>query len=691
MAAVSPAENSVWHVPVLVRCAVSHDWISGIGQGARKFLKLGRYEVVRELGKGAMGVVYLAKDPLIGRLVALKTIRPASAVDDDEAKEFQQRFLREAQAAGILSHPAIVTVHDIGQDAESGVSFIAMEYVEGQNLKEFLSQGKSMPPAEVAEILAQIAEALDFAHAKGIVHRDVKPANIMLCGESRAKITDFGIAKIASISANLTTTGQFLGTPNYMAPEQVKGTRVDGRTDIFSLGIVLYETLVRRKPFGGDSLTSISYKIVHEGYTPVTDIDPSLPDGLDTVIRRSLAKDPGQRYQRAKDLAIELRAAAQGAVIPKKVGPVNFEQTVMGEEKIPTIEIPFPDAHGGVDAGAEPEPFPEASPRKFSGSGSVPTRPGAGRRPVLELKQFLRPLQRPIPTAVFLGVILALLVSLVITGIVIDRQKVPLPDVDEKREALVARQRTLRTDADVLLRQGDIEGAYKKYQELRQIAPNSPTIRNILIRLDQIRVDQLSYQQRMSQAKATYEKGMQLYDQKNYAGAIPLFEEAFHLNPTMTEAVNFLRMTREQLALQDMKSNAGGSQSRSKGARTGTSSGKRASQEAPADPTPASLVTIFESPVNSGYVLVKANGDSLVYENLWEERKSGLLRRKIPRSIHVTKQVKPGVVDIEVWVVIPSMNLQEHRQLQDTFAPGAQRTLTVTLDKSKKRVVVTLS
>src|ERR1051326_4638214 len=165
--------------------------------GEKRLLKLGRYEVVRELGKGAMGVVYLAKDPIIGRLVALKTIRAAAHADDEETKEFQQRFIREAQAAGILNHPSIVTVHDIGLDEPTGMSFIAMEYVEGQNLKEVLAQGRPLPFDQIGDIIAQVAEALDFAHAKGIVHRDVKPANIILVEGNRAKITDFGIAKIA--------------------------------------------------------------------------------------------------------------------------------------------------------------------------------------------------------------------------------------------------------------------------------------------------------------------------------------------------------------------------------------------------------------------------------------------------------------------------------------------------------------
>ena len=320
-------------------------------------MKLGRYEVVRELGKGAMGVVYLAKDPLIGRLVALKTIRAAAHADDDEAKEFQQRFIREAQAAGILNHPAIVTVHDIGQDDESGMSFIAMEFVEGQNLKEVLAQGRTLTFDQIGDVIAQVAEALDFAHSKGIVHRDVKPANIILVEGTRAKITDFGIAKIASGGGNLTTTGQFLGTPNYMAPEQIKGAPVDGRTDIFSLGICLYECLTRRKPFGGDSLTSISYKIVHEPFPPLHEINPQIPSGYEEVVAHCLAKDPAKRYQRARDLALAVRAVVRGEKPARPLEPVFADETVVTRERVidtaalPTIEMAVPAAAAAAVAG----------------------------------------------------------------------------------------------------------------------------------------------------------------------------------------------------------------------------------------------------------------------------------------------------------------------------------------------------
>ena len=273
--------------------------------GAR-LAKLGRYEVLSELGKGAMGIVYLARDPVIGRMVAIKTIRASAMGDDDsESREFRERFIREAQTAGILSHPNIVTIHDIGEDPDTQISFIAMEYIEGKTLKGLLMEKAQFTWDQVADMIAQVAEAMDYAHRKGIIHRDIKPANIIVTADEKVKITDFGIAKIAS--SNLTTTGQFLGTPNYMSPEQVSGSPVDGRSDIFSLGVVLYELLTRRKPFSGENLTAISYKIVHEDFTPPADLSSEVPPEFNPIVGRAMAKDPWNRYQRGKDFALALQ------------------------------------------------------------------------------------------------------------------------------------------------------------------------------------------------------------------------------------------------------------------------------------------------------------------------------------------------------------------------------------------------
>jgi eukaryotic-like serine/threonine-protein kinase len=306
------------------------------GASGSRLTKLGRYEVLNELGKGAMGIVYLAKDPLIGRMVAIKTIRTSSFGDDDsESREFRERFIREAQTAGILSHPNIVTIHDIGEDPETQTSYIAMEYIEGRNLKSLLAEKNRFGYEQIADIIAQVGEAIDYAHRKGIIHRDIKPANIIITTDGKVKIMDFGIAKIAS--SNLTTTGQFLGTPNYMSPEQVSGAAVDGRSDIFSLGVVLYELLTSRKPFQGENLTAISYKIVHEEFTPPAELSPEVPADFNAIVARAMAKDPWNRYQRGKDLALALHQLK--ARLEEQRALRDLGSMVSAAENMPTLRL----------------------------------------------------------------------------------------------------------------------------------------------------------------------------------------------------------------------------------------------------------------------------------------------------------------------------------------------------------------
>jgi predicted Ser/Thr protein kinase len=266
--------------------------------------QLGRYVVERVLGRGAMGVVYLARDPVIGREVALKTLNVSP--DAEEAEEFRQRFLREAQAAGRLNHPGIVTVHDAGVDPQLGVSFMAMEFIEGRTLKDLQRAGHAFAYSEVARIGAALAGALDYAHSKGVVHRDIKPANIIFTPQGLVKITDFGVARMES--SNLTATGQFIGTPNYMPPEQVIGAAVDGRSDLFSLGVVLFELLTGTRPFVGQSLTEVTYKIVHEPAPIPSQVRPGLPPAFNPIILKLLEKDPPKRYPRGAEVARALDA-----------------------------------------------------------------------------------------------------------------------------------------------------------------------------------------------------------------------------------------------------------------------------------------------------------------------------------------------------------------------------------------------
>jgi serine/threonine protein kinase len=254
--------------------------------------RIGRYEIVRELGRGAMGVVYLATDPAIGRQVAIKTIRLGEVSNAEERERLRERLFREARSAGVLSHPGIVTIYDM--EAQDDMAYIAMEYVNGPTLDQILS-GAPLAPERLFNILGQTAVALDYAHHKGIVHRDIKPANIMLTQDELVKITDFGIAKV-NTSEQFTLTGAIVGTPHYMSPEQVQGLAVDGRADQFSLAVIAFEMLTGDKPFTGDQLTTVVYKIVADEPVPAHRLNATLSQHISNVLRKGLAKKPEARY-----------------------------------------------------------------------------------------------------------------------------------------------------------------------------------------------------------------------------------------------------------------------------------------------------------------------------------------------------------------------------------------------------------
>ncbi len=274
-------------------------------------LHYGRYQVLGELGRGAMGVVYQAHDPQIDRVIALKVLRQDRVTSDD----LVQRFLKEAKAIGRLSHPNIVTVYDVGQDHDT--IFIAMEFLEGLPLNEVI-KSKSLSLDEIVLLGAQVADAVDYAHNKGIVHRDIKSTNIILTPDGQTKITDFGIAHIEDPSApQQTQAGEILGTPVYMSPEQVMSKPVDGRSDLYSLGVILYELTTGQRPFGGDNLASIFRAITQDDPIGPSSIAPSIPQALSELIVKSLGKEPSERFQTGKIMADALRTCLDS----KRPGP----------------------------------------------------------------------------------------------------------------------------------------------------------------------------------------------------------------------------------------------------------------------------------------------------------------------------------------------------------------------------------
>ena len=267
-------------------------------------VKAGRYEIVGELGRGAMGIVYKASDPVIGRTVAVKTIRLSEAGTGLSRPELLKRFQTEARAAGLLTHPNIVVVYDAGE--EDGLYYITMELVEGKSVQALLDEGHAFPLPRILRIMEQTCSALHFAHERNVVHRDIKPANLMLTADDTVKVTDFGTAKILQFGTVQQTT-HVMGTPSYMSPEQVKGRAVDGRSDIFSLGVMLYEMVTGEKPFPGQNITTVIYKIVNEEPVPPRQLNTSIHPGISDVIMKALVKDPEQRYQNCREMLEDLR------------------------------------------------------------------------------------------------------------------------------------------------------------------------------------------------------------------------------------------------------------------------------------------------------------------------------------------------------------------------------------------------
>lgn len=319
--------------------------------------RIGKFEILSLIGRGAMGTVYKARDPNIGRMVALKRISLSEFLPDDQKEEFKTRFFVEARAAGGLKHPNIITIHDV--DEADGVPFMAMEFVEGGPLSKLMKERGALPLEEASAIVRQVALGLAYAHDRGVVHRDIKPDNILLDRNGRAVVTDFGAAHINT--SELTRTGEVIGTPHYMSPEQVLGDPVDGRSDLFSLGVVFYLLLTGRRPFKGDTVSSVCYHIIHSAPEPVS-ADLHVPSRAMPILQRLLAKDKSERYQTGFELVEALNALAEEE-IPVTEGSMT--------QALGTVPTPLPGEGSPPDQGAVP-------PLRPSGPGQTQRVPPQG-------------------------------------------------------------------------------------------------------------------------------------------------------------------------------------------------------------------------------------------------------------------------------------------------------------------------
>jgi serine/threonine protein kinase len=674
--------------------------------------KLGRYEIVDEIGKGAMGVVFLARDPLIGRLVALKTFRIGYSVRDAELEQFRVRFIREAQSAGILSHPNIVTIHDVVEQSDDGLAFIAMEYVRGTNLKTLLQGDQPLTLPFVVEVISQVAEALDYAHAHRVIHRDVKPANILITADNRVKITDFGIARLDT--SNLTQEGQLLGTPNYMAPEQIQGKEVDHRADLFALGVVLYEMLTRHKPFQGENLTVVSHRIVYDHFTPPRDFVRELPPGLEPVLARALEKDPNRRYQKARDMITDLRRVsasllgANGAnddlnetqsisvmpapslVQPPPI-PGSIPRSTSGSAPAPvgtigtdhgTIHGTMATPHSGSFSMTPPPPTGSTPPFPTPTGGSVATHVSRPKRQA----------PRVSPRRVALAGGGTALLMLILAGVLFGWLQWATPSAgrsleqDRQQRQLVELLRT----GNRLLRAGDPATAARFFQTAENIAPadKKESMRKLRLAANE---QAKKFGELVGLQKQVVEhlvKAQQAIEDRRYEEAITVANAALALDPSSPEASMILASA--QTAQARLKERAQPAQRNPRVKRreeiAATTAAPVPEPSAPAAaeesvPQIAALRISFESERDGvANVRVHIDGRSVMSQNVggkgrpWRRGSNG-------GSAARTVEVKSGDAQIQVWVTPPGETAQL-TTLAGSFAGASSRNLIIRLPKS---------
>ena len=661
--------------------------------------KLGRYEVLEEIGKGAMGVVYLARDPLIGRQVALKTFRVGFSAKDQELLQFRSRFVREAQSAGILSHPNIVTIHDVVDEGSDGVCFIAMEFVKGTNLKQLLQRPDAISREFVVEIVSQIAEALDYAHSRGVVHRDIKPANILITQENKVKITDFGIARLDT--SNLTMEGQLLGTPNYMAPEQIQGKEVDHRADIFSLGVVFYEMLTRRKPFQGENLTAVTHKIVYEPFTPPEELVADLPASLAAVLRRCLEKDSNRRFPRAAEIAAELRQAAVPTDEDEAGDDTSATQEV-AEEIVEKTTPPAPATFveparkapaARADAGAAPA-APAASAAIPASAATTPTSPAAA--PVAPLSgsmQVSAALQRlrnqrlvQYGLTALAGLAIATLGVLWLSG-----RTEPAPTIavaaagaeQALREEVAARV----AEAQRAMDQGNLQAALQIVAGVEQKDPGNADARALRQEVDRVSRDLAIAAGREQRVSEGLILAREEFSKRHYEQAIVAAQDVLAAVPEHFEATKLLTDSEAGLARQKDR------QRTAKPATTATSLPPASGSSAPVV-TPslrsstssavlvedATLAIDFASDSSEGVLTIYSGERQIVREPFKFVRKTGFLRsEKISGSMNLDRTLPAGPIALRVYVSLPGKPTRSI-VVEGVLAGGASRRLEVRVD-----------
>jgi tRNA A-37 threonylcarbamoyl transferase component Bud32/tetratricopeptide (TPR) repeat protein len=620
---------------------------------------IGRYEILETLGRGAMGVVYLARDPIIDRRVALKTLRVD--LDVEHADEFRERFIREARAAGRLNHPGIVTIHDVGEDPESGLVYIAMEYIEGRDLKQIMASGQRFRPSEVSRIAADVALALDYAHSMGVVHRDIKPANIILTQDGTAKIMDFGVARLEA--SNLTVDGQFIGTPNFMSPEQITGKTVDGRSDLFSLGVVMFNLLTGQRPFTGESMHEVTLRIVQDPCPIPSTVGEDIPAALNPIVLKCLEKNPERRFQTGGALAQVLAALARSLVQrePGDAGSTGVYQ--------PDLETRIHVAQRARAAAAE------ASAEDLVARWRLP----AWLR--IRLPDFMYWEVRP-RWAWSIIAACGLVLLLVVLGLRLGIDHGPF---DAPSEGSIKNLNgvvfSLLTAQDRLL-EGNLAAAQAAVRAALDQAPTSPAARRIAAAVRRALEEERTSEENQAKVAALVTEGRRLYRNGSYASAAARFREALDLDSHNEIAASYLELSEE----------------RARGARRRTSTtsptrtGRTQSPVAPALPSPtpvpgiARITLFFDSPISAGTVSVTLDGESLA-EVPFDFSHAGFLgfKRKGRGTVKRVILTPSGRRAVGIQLIDAKSGPLGSSTFTKDLPPGSEWTLRVDLPSSTAR------
>lgn len=619
---------------------------------------VGRYEIERTLGRGAMGIVYLARDPLIDRKVALKTLR--LDVDVDIADEFRERFLREAQAAGRLNHPGIVTIHDVGEDRSNGVLYIAMEYIEGRDLKEILASGHRFRPSEVARIVADVAVALDYAHQMGVIHRDIKPGNLILTHDGSARIADFGIARMES--SNLTVDGQFIGTPNFMSPEQIAGGPIDGRSDLFSLGVVLFTLLTGQRPYTGGTMHQVTRKIIEDPAPIPSIVEEAVPAAFNPIVVKCLDKDPDRRFQTGAELASVLAALAR-SLVRREPGDDHGtsihspDLETRAGERMPALRVPMAGAHG------------ESPPRRIW-------------RWIKDRIILPEPFYWEVDPSwgwTIIGIWAAL--WMVVLGF-LTTQRLPEPFVAPSAGATRNLSRTASAlfSATDALAAGELDRARSAALFALDQAPASPAARAVASetgrRIESERTSAAT-QQRVAELVA---EGRKAYRSGNYVTAARLFREALELDPQSELAADYLELS-EDRSRQARRKPSTSTPSRVSGPELRLSpAGVPAAKPEPGN---ARITVYYNCPINAGAVTIAIDGETIA-DIPFDHTKKGFLGLKTEGSGLIKRVLlaPSGRRSVAVTVTDRKRGVIGSKTLQKNLLKDSEWTLKIEQPKS---------